>query len=88
MTAYLGFYPSTSNAPGGGKLSLNNIGNTDVFYGRISAGGIDGHDTGNFLYVPYCPGLPGTVDTRNSAYRDNTDYSVVVDECGYFTTTA
>jgi len=88
LTAYLGFYPSTSNAPGGGKLSLNNIGNTDVFYGRISAGGIDGHDTGNFLYVPYCPGLPGTVDTRNSAYRDNTDYSVVVDECGYFTTTA
>ena len=88
VTAYLGFYPNTSNGSGGGRLSLYNIGASDIFYGRISAGGIDKNNQGNFLYMPYCPGLPGTVDTRDSAYRDNTDYSVVVDECGYFTTTA
>lgn len=53
-------------------------------YGRISAGGIY-VPSGGYFYLPYCPSIKNDDDVRESAYRDNTDYSVVMDECYYFT---
>ena len=87
LTAHLGFFPqSDPSATGACHFSGRDFGLDDVYYGRVSAGGID-MTSGNFFFIPYCPTPTTDVDDRGSAYRDNTDYSVVVDECGYFTTT-
>ncbi len=85
LTAMLGFYPQSDPDGGGGcKLFLRNCVASYVFYGRISAGGIYTESGGN-LNIPYCPTTPSSQDDRGYAYRDNTDYSVNVDECYYFT---
>ena len=85
LTANLGFYPQTNpNGSGGCHFAYYDCGGDDVYYGRISAGGMDKMN-GNFFYMPYCPSPPGTAPDRDTAYRDNTDYSVVQAESGYFT---
>ena len=92
-TAFLGFYPSTPGGSDGCGLELHNVaagtdrgGGGIVYYGRIACGSLgNANDNGGNLNVPYCPEVPGSRPPRNSAYRDNTDYSVVTDECGYFT---
>lgn len=85
LTACLGFFPqSTPGAPGGGHLYVYNTNPSNVYYGRISAGGID-NASGNSFNVPYCPASNDGGPTRDYAYRDNTDFSVVMDECRYFT---
>ena len=87
-TAFLGFFPSTSRGNDGCGLELNNVaaGTGIVYYGRIAAGNMPNNtNAGGNLNVPYCPTIQGTIDYRNEAYRDNTDFSVVTDECGYFT---
>lgn len=85
LTANLGFYPQSDPSDSGAcHFSFNDPGLDDVYYGRISAGGID-NDSGHFFYIPYCPSPPGATPDRDTAYRDNTDYSVVQGESGYFT---
>ena len=85
LTANLGFYPQTDPIGSGGcHFAYYDCGGDDVYYGRISAGGMDKMN-GNFFYMPYCPAPPGTTPDRDTAYRDNTDYSVVQAESGYFT---
>ena len=88
-TAFLGFYPSTEGGTDGTGLALNNVnaGTGVVYYGRISAGSLgNGDNNGGNLNVPYCPGIPGSLDDRDTAYRDLTDYSVVTEDSGYFMT--
>lgn len=92
LTASLGFFPqSTPDAGGGGRVFFYNANNTNTYYGRISAGGIDtgsmgaGGSSGGNLNVPYCPPENDGGTVRTYAYRDNTDFSVVQDECMYFT---
>ena len=98
LTAFIGFFSSGSATGDGnfvptfgagqqGYISINNCMSNTVYYGRIAAGGIDTRNTGNFLYIPYCPTTPSSLNDRGYAYRDATDYSVVSDECGYFTGT-
>jgi hypothetical protein len=85
LTAFLGFYPqSTPDQTGGGKFYVKAGGTNFVYYGRISAGGIEQAGSSPLL-IPYCPNEPSSQDTRNYAYRDATNYSVVTSECGYFT---
>lgn len=85
LTATLGFFPqSTPGAGGGGHLYVYNTNISNVYYGRISAGGVD-NATGNSFNIPYCPATSDAGPTREYAYRDNTDFSVVMDECLYFT---
>ena len=87
-TAFLGFFPTTTRGSNGASLMLHNVnaGTGMVFYGRISCGSIpNSTDAGGNLNIPYCPTIPGTINYRSEAYRDNTDFSVVTDECGYFT---
>ncbi|MBQ7275064.1 MAG: hypothetical protein IJR15_06370 [Clostridiales bacterium] len=92
-TAYLGFFPSTTRGSDGASLALHNVaagtdsgGSGIIYYGRIAAGSLpNSTDAGGHLNVPYCPSIPGQIDYRNEAYRDNTDFSVVTEECGYFT---
>ena len=84
-TDYSGFYPSSENGHDGNRLFVYN-GPGTVYYGRIAAGGLDvPQGSGGNLNVPYCPKIPGGLPLRSEAYRDNTDYSVVADECFYFT---
>jgi len=87
-TAFLGFFPSTTRGNNGSSLMLHNVnaGTGMVFYGRIACGSIpNSTDAGGNLNIPYCPSIQGQLNYRQEAYRDNTDYSVVADECGYFT---
>lgn len=85
LTAFLAFYPqSEPNGTGGCHFGMNNITCNDIYYGRISAGGID-KTNGNFLYIPYCPGITGETNYRDTAYRDSTNFSVIGAESGYFT---
>ncbi len=88
VTAYIGFFPqSDPDGTGACHFGMNNITSGDIFYGRLSAGGID-KSNGNFLYIPYCPAPPIATGYREYAYRDNTDFSVVALEdtpSGYFT---
>ena len=87
-TAFLGFFPSTTRGSDGATLELNNVasGTGMVYYGRIACGSIPNNtNAGGNLNIPYCPSIPGQIDYRSEAYRDNTDFSVVTDECGYFT---
>ena len=85
LTAFLGFFPQDSSTTGGGgKLYVNAGGTGLVYYGRISAGGIN-EIGGSPLNIPYCPNEPSSQDSRDYAYRDATNYSVCTDECGYFT---
>jgi hypothetical protein len=83
LTAMLGLYSDAPGAAGGGEFFVRTPG-TCVYYGRIACGGID-VPSGNTLNIPYCPSPTAFPPGRNSAYRDNTDYSVVTAECGYFT---
>lgn len=91
-TAFLGFFPSTTRGNNGSSLMLHNVNAGSgshrgiVFYGRIACGSIpNSTDAGGNLNIPYCPSIQGQLNYRQEAYRDNTDYSVVADECGYFT---
>ena len=87
-TAFLGFFPSTRRGSDGARLGLENVaaGSGMVYYGRIACGGMgNGTNAGGNLNIPYCPSIQGQLNYRQEAYRDNTDYSVVTDECGYFT---
>lgn len=85
LTAFLGFYPqSDPNGTGGGAFEVNAAGVGFVYYGRISAGRIIQNGASPLL-IPYCPNDPESVDVRNTAYRDLTDFAVVPNECGYFT---
>ena len=92
-TAFLGFFPSSVRGNNGASLNLHNVaagtdhgGSGIIYYGRIAAGSLpNGTDAGGHLMVPYCPSIPGQLNYRNEAYRDNTDFSVVTGECGYFT---
>ena len=85
VTAFIGFFPSTESGSDGPRLFVES-GPGTVYYGRIACGGIDipSQSGGNFN-VPYCPKLRGEATRRAEAYRDNTNYSVVTEECGYFT---
>ena len=91
LTAYVGFFCSDTNEDkigrdgGASYFGANNINTSDLIYGRLSVGGINKHNTGNFFYMPYCPSYPSVDKNRGYAYRDNTDYSVVGEESGYFT---
>lgn len=78
LTAFLAFYPqSDPNGTGGCHLGMNNPGHDKIlYYGRISAGGID-VPNGGFLYIPYCPGITGEANYRDTAYRDATIFSVI-----------
>ncbi len=83
LTASLGFFPqSTPDGGGGGRLCVNAL-YTNVYYGRISAGGII-KKSSNFFNIYYCPPENNGGPSREYAYRDNTDFSVVMDECEYF----
>lgn len=88
-TAFLGFYPTTRGGTDGCSLGLHNVaGGTygTVYYGRIACSNMgNANDNGGNLNIPYCPGMPGSLDDRGYAYRDNTDFSVVQDECEFFT---
>lgn len=87
-SAFLGFFPSSPRGSNGSALMLHNVnaGSGMVYYGRIACGSIpNSTDAGGNLNIPYCPSIPGSIDYRQEAYRDNTDFSVVTDECGYFT---
>ena len=89
LTAYVAFYPVDSDGDGighdgGGALFGGIADPNDVIYGRFSVGGIY-KASGNFFRLPYCPSYPSTENNRGYAYRDNTDYSVVGEESGYFT---
>ncbi len=87
-TAFVGFYPSTRNGTDGCSIYLD-CASTTLYYGRLACSGIiNATSAGGNLNVPYCPNVPGSLEPRDSAYRDNTDYSVVTAECGYFTTNA
>ena len=87
-TAFVGFYPSTRNGTDGCSIYLDCASST-LYYGRLACSGIqNAPSAGGNLNVPYCPNVPGSLDPRDSAYRDNTDYSVITSECGYFTTSA
>ena len=78
LTANLGFFPmSDPNAGGGGQLQVYNCNKNQVYYGRISCGGVDTGTSGNYFNVPYCPGPDDATDFRTYAYRDNTDFSIV-----------
>ena len=96
-TAFIGFYPSTEGGTDGCSITVENCSshpNNDfnhygiVYYGRIAAGGISNSTSGSNFNIPYCPGIDGDIPIRNTAYRDNTDYSVVADECQYFSASA
>ncbi len=85
LTASLGFFPqSDPNGGGGGRLFAHACDSDILYYGRISAGGIE-TDGANSLQIPYCPPQTDDSSVRNYAYRDNTDFSVVAEECEYFT---
>lgn len=82
-TAFLGFYPSTQGGNNGANLKIDKADGT-LYYGRLAASGIDNaSSSGGNLNIPYCPGVPGTIDSRNEAYRDLTDFSVITEECYY-----
>lgn len=86
LTAMLGLFPSTQGGNNGGGFVAENSNYTQsIFYGRIACGSIDTSGTGGELMVPYCPTGEGSVPHRETAYRDNTDFSVITEECGYFT---
>lgn len=84
VTAFLGFFPSTQGGTDGCRLFVEDGRYDNVYYGRMACSGLTVERGGN-LNVPYCPKTPGNIDYRDFAYRDNTDFSVVTDECGYFT---
>lgn len=84
VNAFIGFFPSSQGGSDGAMVYLDSGMLSDVFYGRIACSGIEVRSSDNFN-VPYCPGLPGNVDYREAAYRDNTNYNVVTNECEYFT---
>ena len=88
-TAHICFFPTTKNGTDGCDLELHNVAAGTygiVYYGRIACGGMgNANDNGGNLNVPYCPGMPGSQPNRGYAYREATAYSVVNDECGYFT---
>ena len=84
LTAFLGFFPSSQGGTNGCRVRFEDGRADNVYYGRIAASGITVSTADNFN-IPYCPKLPGNIDYRTTAYRDNTDYSVVTDECFYFT---
>ncbi len=84
VTAYVGFYPSTKRGNNGCALYLTEGSLSNVFYGRIAASALTTSTGGNFN-IPYCPTVPDSQPNRPEAYRDNTDFSVINEECGYFT---
>ncbi|MCR5592295.1 MAG: hypothetical protein K6F79_00920 [Saccharofermentans sp.] len=83
LTCFLGLYSTTPGGAGGGVFSVHNA-ESHVYYGRIACGGID-CGNGNQFNIPYCPTPSITPPGRDTAYRDLTDFSVVSDECRYFT---
>ncbi len=84
LSAMVGLFPSTQGGANGGTVRVVNGVTSRVFYGRLACGGLNVIGGGE-LNVPYCPTIPGDIDMRNEAYRDNSDFSVVPEECGYFT---
>jgi len=96
LNAYLGFYYRDGNGnhmphdPEDGSpawiasRTVPSGNSAHRLYGRWSAGGIT-TPAGGFFGLPYCPAIKDDDNVRESAYRDNTDYSVVMDECYYFT---
>ena len=84
LSSMIGLFPSTQGGSDGGILYVYSAVTDKVFYGRIACGGLS-VDAGGELLIPYCPTVPGDITMRNEAYRDNTDFSVVPEECGYFT---
>jgi hypothetical protein len=91
LTASLGFFPQSQPVPlenTGGHLYFHATDSDMIYYGRISAGGIECEGGGgNQINIPYCPPESGDGSVRSYAYRDNTDFSVVTDECQYYTAT-
>ncbi len=84
ITAYIGFYPSVSRGTNGRAVWFEEGSINNVFYGRIAASGLS-TKTGDNFNIPYCPTVPDSKPNRPEAYRDNTDFSVINEECGYFT---
>ena len=85
LTAFVGLYPqSTPRGGGGGVFGYGNTSVNTIYYGRISCGGFK-YGAGDSLNIPYCPTIPSVTPNRPYAYRDNTDYSIVVEECGFYT---
>ena len=83
-TAMIGLFPSSQGGSDGGRISVYQGEDDNIIYGRIAAGGFY-VGAGNGFNIPYCPTVPGDITYREEAYRSNTDFSVVNEECGYFT---
>ena len=84
LSAMVGLFPSTAGGSDGGSVHVYNATTSRVFYGRLAAGGLS-VEAGGELNVPYCPTVPGSISLREEAYRDNTDFSVVTEECMFYT---
>ena len=85
LTSFIGLFPQTTpRGGGGGVFGYGNTSLNTIYYGRISCGSFK-YAGGTSLNIPYCPSIPEQTPNRPYAYRDNTDYSVVVEECGFYT---
>ena len=85
LSANVGLFPSTTRGTDGGTMEIYNSNASKVFYGRICCGSIDTGTTGGNFNIPYCPSTPGGLPLREEAYRDNTNFSVVTEECMFYT---
>ena len=85
FTAMIGLFPSSPNGADGGQFTVVNPCLNRVFYGRLACGYVDTGSSGDSFNVPYCPTIPGSISLREEAYRDNTDFSVVTEECMFYT---
>lgn len=85
LSAMIGLFPSAPGGGNGGTFRVVNPVLSRVFYGRIACGYVDTGSSGGNFNVPYCPTIPGSISLREEAYRDNTDFSVVTEECMFYT---
>lgn len=87
FTGYVGFYPTSVNANDGSGVFYHNCCPSKLFYGRMAVDAIH-KDSGNFIYMPYCPLHQDRPEDSVRPYRDGTDYNVLGSESGFFTYSA